>query len=152
LEITTLLQGENGTELTRSATYHVPIGATVGALNLTVSDANGLNVPDFAGLTQSALHTPQELIRVINDFRGSEAAYVRVWRQEPAFTIGGPMPGGDISDPPPSVMLVLGDASNSATTSQAQTLTRGSQLAEIKIPVAGYVVTGAKTIQVEIKE
>jgi hypothetical protein len=152
LQVTTLLQGENGIELTRTATYHVPIGAPVGALNLTVSDANGLNTPDFAGLTQSALHTPEELIHMINDFRGSEAAYVRVWRQEPAFTIGGPLPGGDISDPPPSVMLVLGDVSNSATTSQAQTLTRGSQLAEIKVPVAGFVVNGSRTIQVEVKE
>jgi hypothetical protein len=152
LQITTLLEGENGIELTRTANYHVPVGAPIGALNLTVSDANGLNTPDFAGLTQSALHSPEELINVINDFRGSEAAYVRVWRQEPAFTIGGPLPGGDISDPPPSVMLVMGDASNSATTSQAQTLTRGSQLAEIKVPVAGFVVSGSKTIQVEVKE
>jgi hypothetical protein len=130
----------------------VPVGAPLGPLNLTVSDASGLNTPDFAGLTQSALHSPAEMIRVINDFRGSEAAYVRVWRQQPAFTISAPMPGGDISDPPPSVMLVLADPSNSATTSQAQTLMRGSQLAEIKLPVDGYVVTGSKTIQVEVKE
>jgi hypothetical protein len=151
-DITALLQGENGFELTRTATYHVPIGAPLGALNLTVSDAAALNTPDFAGLTQSLLHSPSELIQVINEFRGSEAAYVRVWRQEPSFTIEGPLPGGDISDPPPSVMLVFADPSNSATTSQAQTTTRGSQLAEIKLPVNDFVVTGAKTIQVEVKE
>ncbi len=152
LEISALLEGENGIELKRTATYHVPIGASLGPLNLTVSDANGLNAPEFAGLTQSSLHSPEQLIRVINEFRGSEAAYVRVWRQEPSFTIGGPLPGGDVSDPPPSVMLILADPSNSATTSQAQTLTRGSQLEEIKLPVNGFVVSGAKTIQVEVKE
>jgi hypothetical protein len=152
VQVTALLEGENGIELTRTATYQVPIGAPLGPLNLTVSDANGLNTPDFAGLTQSALHSPTELIQIINDFRGSEAAYVRVWRQQPSFTISGPMPGGDISDPPPSVMLVLGDPSNSATTSQAQTLTRGSQLAEIKLPVNGFVVSGSRTIQIEVKE
>jgi hypothetical protein len=152
IEITALLEGENGIELTRTATYQVPIGAPLGPLNLTVSDANGLNAPDFAGLTQSSLHSPAELIQTINEFRGSEAAYVRIWRQQPAFTIAGPMPGGDISDPPPSVMLVLADPSNSATTSQAQTLTRGSQLAEMKLPVDGFVVSGARTIQVEVKE
>jgi hypothetical protein len=121
-------------------------------LNLTVSDANGLNTPDFAGLRQSSLHSSAELIGVINDFRGSEAAYVRIWRQQPSFTISGPLPGGDISDPPPSVMLVMADPSNSATTSPAQTLTRGSQVAEIKLPVNGFVVSGSRTIQVEVKE
>jgi hypothetical protein len=152
IQVTALLEGENGIELTRTATYQVPIGAPLGSLNLTVSDANGLNAPDFAGLTQSALHSPAELIQVINDFRGSEAAYVRIWRQQPSFTISGPLPGGEISDPPPSVMLVMADPSNSATTTQAQTLTRGSQLAEIKLPVEGFVVSGSRTIQVEVKE
>jgi hypothetical protein len=152
VQVTALLQGENGIELTRTATYHVPIGAPLGPLNLTVSDASGLNTPDFAGLTQSSLHSATELIDVINDFRGSEAAYVRIWRQEPAFTISGPLPGGDISDPPPSVMLVFADPSNSATTSQVQAVTRGSQVAEFKLPVDGFVVSGSKTIQVEVKE
>jgi hypothetical protein len=152
IQVTALLEGENGIELKRTATYQVPIGAPLGPLNLTVSDANGLNTPDFAGLAQSSLHSPAELIQVINQFRGSEAAYVRVWRQEPSFTISGPLPGGDISDPPPSVMLVLADPSNSATTSQVQTLTRGSQMAEIKLPVDGFVVSGSRTIQVEVKE
>lgn len=152
IQITALLQGENGIELTRTATYQVPIGAPTGALNVTVSDANGLNAPEFAGLSQSQAHSAAELIEVINAFRGSEAAYLRLWRQEPAFTISGPLPGGEITDPPPSVMLVMADPSNSATTSQAQTLTRGSTVAEIKLPVDGFVVTGSKTIQVEVKE
>jgi hypothetical protein len=152
IQVTALLEGENGLELTRTATYQVPVGATLGPLNLTVSDANGLNAPDFAGLAQSSLHSSAQLIQTINQFRGSEAAYVRVWRQEPSFTISGPLPGGDISDPPPSVMLVLADPGNSATTSPAQTLTRGSQVAEIKLPVDGFVVSGSRTIQVEVKE
>lgn len=152
IQVTALLEGDNGVELTRTASYQVPVGATTGPLNLTVSDANGLNTPDFAGLAQSQLHSPTQLIQVINEFRGSEAAYVRVWRQQPSFTISGPLPGGDISDPPPSVMLVLADPSNSATTSQVQTLTRGSQMAEIKLPVDGFVVSGSRTIQVEVKE
>ncbi|MBV8894998.1 MAG: hypothetical protein JO051_00695 [Acidobacteriaceae bacterium] len=152
IQVTALLEGDNGIELTRTATYQLPVGAPIGPLNLTVSDANGLNAPDFAGLAQSQLHSPAQLIQVINEFRGSEAAYVRVWRQQPSFTITGPLPGGDISDPPPSVMLVLGDPSNSATTSPAQTVTRGSQLVEIKLPVDGFVVSGSRTIQVEVKE
>ena len=152
VQVTALLQGENGIELTRTATYQVPVGAPTGPLNLTFSDANTMNAPEFAGLAQSQLHSATEMIDVINKFRGSEAAYLRVWRQAPTFSISGPLPGGEISSPPPSVMLVLADPSNSATTSQALTLTRGSGIAEFKLPVDGFAVTGARTIQVEVKE
>ncbi len=152
VEITALLDGENGAQIARSATYQVPSGAPAGALNFTVSDGNTLNFPEFAGLSQSSLHSSSDLIRTINSFRDSDAVYVRVWRQQPAFTISGPTPSGEISDPPPSVALILGDPSNSATSNAALVLTRGSQIAELTIPTRGYVVTGAKTLQVEIKE
>ncbi len=152
IQITALLQGENGLELTRTATYKIPIGAPAGPLNFTVCDALTLNAPDFAGLAQSSLHTPQELIHMINDFRGSDAAYLRVWRQEPAFSVSGPLPGGEITDPPPSVMLVLADPSASATSNVALTITRGSTVAELKMPIDNYVLTGGKTIQVDVKE
>ncbi len=151
VQITILLEGENGLELTRTATYQIPIGAPLGPLNFTISDAANLNAPDFAGLAQSAFRKPEQLIDVINRFRGSDAAYVRIWRQEPSFTISGPLPGGDLTDPPPSVMLVLADPSASATSNAALTLTRGSEITELKLPVNDYVVTGSRTIQVDIK-
>lgn len=152
VEITAVLQGENGLELTRAATYHVPVGAPAGPLNFTISDANTLNFPDFAGMSPSSLRSPAELVRAINQFRSSDAAYVRVWRQEPAFTVAGPAPGGELTDPPPSIMLILADPSSSVTTNPALTLTRGSGIAELTMPLAGYVMTGAKTVQVEVKE
>jgi hypothetical protein len=152
VEVTIVLDGENGLELTRSATYRVPIGAALGSLNLTVSDANTLNFPDFAGLSQSAARTPADLIGMINAFRSSDAAYIRVWRQQPAFSVAGTRPRGELTDPPPSVMLIMSDPASSAATNAAVTLTRGSGIAELTVPVPGYVVTGAKTIQVEVKE
>lgn len=152
LRITTLLQGENGLEFTRSASYQVPVGAPLGPLNFTFADAATLNAPDFAGLSQTQAQTPQELIQMINAFRSSQAAYLRVWRPEPAFTIAGPAPGGELTDPPPSVMLVLADPSATANSNAALTLTRGSSIAEIKLAIDGYAVMGSKTIQVEIKE
>lgn len=51
VEITALLQGENGVELARSTTFKVPVGAPIGPLNFTVSDAMTLNAPEFAGLS-----------------------------------------------------------------------------------------------------
>jgi hypothetical protein len=152
VQITAVLQGENGLEITRAATYDVPIGAALGPLNFTISDANTLNFPEFAGLSQSAAHSAAELIHMINDFRSSDAAYVRVWRQQPSFTVAGPAPGGELTDPPPSVMLVLADPSDSVTANPAQILTRGSGIAELTMSIPGYAISGAKTLQVEVKQ
>jgi hypothetical protein len=152
VQITTLLQGDNGVSITRTSSFRVPAGMPDGALNFTVSDANTLNFAEFAGMTQSALHSPEELIQTVNKFRDSEAVYIRVWRQQPSFTVGSVLPGGDIEDPPPSVALILADPSSSATSNAASTLTRGSEVAEIGTPLPGYVVSGAKTLQVQVKE
>jgi hypothetical protein len=120
-------------------------------LNLTLSDGNTLNFPDFAGIAQSQFRSAAEMIDVVNRYRDSESLYVRVWRQEPAFNVAGPMPAGDLTDPPPSVALVLADTSSSVS-SGATALTRGSDVAQLKLYLNGYVLTGAKTIQIEIKE
>ncbi|MBV8572502.1 MAG: hypothetical protein JO319_17930, partial [Acidobacteriaceae bacterium] len=87
LQITVVLQGENGQQFTKSASYQVPVGAALGPLNVTVSDANTLNFPDFAGLSQSALQTPEQLIDAINHFRDSNNVYFRLWRQQPTFNV-----------------------------------------------------------------
>jgi len=152
VQVTALLQGENGLEVTRTASYQVPIGAPLGSLDLSIADALSMNSLDFAGLAQSSVHSPRELIQVVNAYRGSDAVYLRVWRQEPSFAIAGTLPGGELTDPPPSAMLILADNSSSATSSAALALSRGSQIAEIKMPVENFAVTGAKTIQVEVKE
>lgn len=151
VQISTLLQGENGVEFTRSATYRVPIGAPAGALNFTISDAATLNFPDFAGLAQSTLQDPRRLIEAIDSYRNSDGLYVRVWRQEPAFNVRGPLPGGELTDPPPSVMLVLADPSASSWATATSTVNRGSEIEQLAVSVSGYVVTGAKTIQIEVK-
>jgi hypothetical protein len=152
VQITALLEGENGLEITRVATYQVPAGAPNGPLNFTVSDANTLNFPDFAGVAASSLRVPERLIEMINSYRASDALYIRVWRQEPSFNVAGQLPGGELPDPPPSVMLILADPSASANSNAALTATHGAEAAHIVIPVDNYVVTGAKTIQVDVKD
>lgn len=152
VRISALFRGDDGREVLEEVTYAVPVGASTGPLNFTVSDANTVNFPEFAGLSPSSFATAEQLIETLNRYRGANAAYVRVWRQEPSFSIAGPLPGGELSDPPPSVMLVLADPSSSAATGASPISTRGSEVTEIKIPLDGYVVTGAKTVQVEVKE
>ena len=151
VQITAVLQGEDGAETVKSIPYQVPVGAPLGLLNLTLSDGNTLNFPDFAGIAQTQFKSSAEMIEAVNRYRDSESLYVRVWRQEPAFNVAGPMPGGELTDPPPSVALVLADTSSSVS-SGATSLARGSDVAQLKLPMNGYVVTGAKTIQIEVKD
>lgn len=152
VEVTVALGGDNGVQITRTVTYQVPVGAPAGAINFTVSDSNTLNFPEYAGMNAASARNSAQLIEMLNKYRGSQAAYVRVWRPEPAFTISGPSPGGELTDPPPSVALILSDPSTSPTSNTTQLQTRGSGIAELIAPVDGYVVSGAKTLQVEVKE
>ena len=79
-------------------------------------------------------------------------AYLRIWRQEPSFSVAGPLAGGDLTDPPPSVMLILANPSTSLSGGSPVAATRGSDIAEFSLPVNGYVISGTKTVQVEVKE
>jgi hypothetical protein len=152
LTITTLLEGENGYETAQSVKYKIPIGAPAGVLNFTIGDATVQNFAEFAGLSQSSLQSADRLIEAINLYHSSEGLYVRVWRPQPAFSVKGPGPGSEMPDPPPSAMLILADPSSSASGSATNAATRGSDVAQLTISVPGYSVTGAKTVQVEIKD
>ena len=78
----------------------------------------------------------------MNRLRANTKAYVRVWRPEPNFQIE----GEDFPDPPPSLALILGASQTAAT--QA----RNSKVAELEISAGDAVITGGKTVQVEVKE
>lgn len=152
VDITVLFEGDDGIRFTRTAAYRVPVGAPLGTLYITVSDADLLNFAEFTGIEQSAAHSPAQLIRLVNQFRGSAAAYVRVWRQEPAFNVSGALPGQELTDPPPSIALILADPSAAAASSAPRAFSLGSSLAEFTLPAGDYAVSGAQTIQVNISE
>jgi hypothetical protein len=150
--ISAQLEGENGYETAQSAKYTIPIGAPEGLLNFTIGDATVQNFSDFAGLSPSSVPTAERLIEAVNLYRSSEGLYVRVWRQQPAFSVRGPAPGSEMPDPPPSAMLILADPSSSASTNTLNVSTRGSEAGQMTIALPGYAVSGAKTVQVEIKD
>jgi hypothetical protein len=64
-----------------------------------------------------------------------------VWRSEPNFQIG----GDDFPDPPASLALIL-------TSSQTGMQTRNAKVAELEIGGTDAVISGMKTVQVEVKE
>ena len=146
LELTVVLAGANGQETSRRIKYRVPIGAEAGTLNFTIADATATNVIEFQSAVATPQRSPNQVLSLLNGLRSNTKAYVRVWRAEPSYTVE----GRDIPDPPPSLAMLL-------TRAQAGTQnlvnTRGAKVAELEVPGApGFVVTGTKTIQVEVKE
>ncbi len=86
-----------------------------------------------------------QLVSFLNGLRGNDKAYVRVWRNEAAYSVQ----GQDLPDPPPSVSMVLAKTQSSLASAA---LWRPSKVAEIELSAGDTVVTGSKTVQVEIKE
>jgi hypothetical protein len=139
------LTGENGVETVRKIDYEVPIGAEPGILYFTVADANTANIADFRQVLTTTPRNPAQIVSTVNNLHPNTKAYVRVWRADPAFQLE----GSDLPDPPASVALILGNSQSSAP---GITQTRNSKIGEMEIDVGDMVITGSKTVQVEVKE
>lgn len=145
VELTVVLSGENGTESVRKTRYDVPIGATPGPLLFTVADANTANLAEYQQLIGVAHKSPAQLISFVNSLRTNTKAYVRISRPEPGYDVM----GQSLPDPPPSLALVLAKSQSALGGSLMPQLSR---IAELVIDAGDVVVTGSKTIQVEVKE
>jgi hypothetical protein len=144
IDLTVSLSGENGVDLQRNVSYKVPIGAPAGALNFTVSDGSSSNILDYQQVLSVLPKSPTQAISFLNTLRPNTNAYVRVWRTDAAFLVQ----GEDLPDPPPSLGLILAKAQ----VAQGTWLQRGSKIDELRIATGDVVVTGSKTVAVEVKE
>jgi hypothetical protein len=144
VELAVTLTGENGVETVKTLRYTVPVGAPAGTLNFTISDATSSNLLDYQQLAATAPKSPTQLVSFLNSLRPNTSAYVRVWRTDPAFQVQ----GQDLPDPPPSVGLIL----NKAQAAQGIWFPRGSKIDELQIQTGNVVVTGSKTVSVDVKE
>jgi hypothetical protein len=144
VDLTVTFTGENGIEMQKSVRYRVPVGAPYGTLNFTVSDATSSNLLDYQQLAASAPKSPTQLVSFLNNLRPNTNGYVRVWRTDPAFQVQ----GQDLPDPPASVGLIL----NKAQAAQGLWFPHGSKIDELQIETGNTVVTGSKTVAVDVKE
>jgi hypothetical protein len=144
IDLTVSFSGENGVELQKSVRYTVPIGAPAGTLNFTVADGSYSNTLDYQQLAAATPKSPTQAIAFLNNLRPNTNAYVRVWRTDPAFLVQ----GDDLPDPPPSLGLILAKAQ----VAQGTWFARGSKIDELRIATGDVVVTGSKTVPVEVKE
>ncbi|HLG95794.1 MAG TPA: SpoIVB peptidase S55 domain-containing protein [Bryobacteraceae bacterium] len=144
IDLTVTLTGENGLEVIKTVHYKVPVGAETGTLNFTVADGNYSNLLDYQQLAATPPKSPTQLVSFLNSLRSNSNAYVRVWRTDPAFLVQ----GSDLPNPPASIGLIL----SRAQAAQGVWVPRGSKIDELQIPTGDVVISGSKTVPVEVTE
>jgi hypothetical protein len=145
VEIGVVFSGENGAETVKKVHYRVPVGAPAGVIYLTVSDASNANLFEFQNVLGVPARSAAQVLTLLNGLRSNTSAYVRVWRADATYS----MEGRDLPNPPASLAAILGRSQPGAS---ALASTRGTKVAEIEIPAGENLVTGSKTIQLEVKE
>jgi hypothetical protein len=145
VDLTVVLVGPNGQERSRTVTYRVPTGALAGPLYFTVADGAATNFTEFRQTLTASPRTPSQLVAFLNSLRDNTKAYVRVWRAEADYDVQ----GQSFPAPPPSVAQIL---ARTQTGLGAAVPSRNSKVAELVVGADGMVVSGSKTVQVEIKE
>lgn len=143
-EISVLLAGDGGKEIVRNILYEVPIGAPTGPLSITASDGPTANATDGRVYSLVQPRPATQVIPLLNSLRGTTKAYVRLWRSDPTYTLE----GKDLPDPPPSVGMIL-----ARLPSAQPTTPRTATVSEFALDVGeDAVISGSKTIQVEVRE
>ena len=145
IDVIVSLNGENGVDIERKATYKVPVGASPGPLYFTAADGNTTNIMEYRNMLVTQPRSIGQLISFLNGLRPNTKAYVRVWRPDPNFQVE----GEDLPNPPASVALLLGKAQAATGASPSM---RNAKVAELELNVGDLVVSGSKTVQVDIKE
>jgi hypothetical protein len=139
VELMTQFEGENGAELTRSLKYTIPPGTAPGTLFFTVADGAQTGLAELKQVINETPHSPEQSISTVERLRPGDKAYVRVWRADPAYEVA----GEELPDPPPSLALVLGST-------QSLSQNRNSKITELVIDAGEVMVTGSKTVQIEV--
>lgn len=144
VEIHAVLLAPDGKEQRRSFRYRIPGGATNGPIYFSATDAASLNMLDYPRFTSLTPRTPDQLMELMGNLRANNRLYLRVWRQEPTYSIQ----GADLPAPPPSAALIL---DRSTDVKGGRTAIQNAALAEYSADMGSYAVSGSKTIKIEVK-
>ncbi len=144
VEIHAVLIDAAGAAVHRLFRYTIPRGAPAGPLYFSVADAASLNMLDLPKLTAIVPRNPAQLVDLVNDIRGNGKLYLRVWRQEPTYSIQ----GADLPAPPPSAALIL---DSSTDVKGGRNAAQNAAIAEMNADLGDYAVSGSRTIRVDVK-
>jgi hypothetical protein len=141
VEIMTQLDGENAVEVSRSLKYTIPMGTAPGTLYFTVADGTQTSLAELRQIIAETPHSPEQSISTVARLRPSDKAYIRIWRADPAYEVA----GEELPDPPPSLALILGSTQNLSQD-------KNSKIGEMIIDPGQMMVTGSRTVKLEVKE
>lgn len=144
IEIHAVLIDAGGAAVQREFRYAIPRGAPAGPLYFSVADAASLNMLDLPKLTAIVPRNPRQLVDLVNEIRGNGKLYLRVWRQEPTYSIQ----GADLPSPPPSAALIL---DSSTDVKGGRNAIQNAEIAGMEVDLGNYAVSGSRTIRVDVK-
>jgi len=139
------LTGENGVDETRTASYRIPLGAQAGPVFFTAADGPQTSLLDLRFALSAQPTNPEQLLGLLERLRDNDKVYVRVWRPETSYPAG----LDELPAPPPSVALIM--AAEMGPSGVALGTMKNSRIAEMVIDSGGRMVSGSKTVQVEVK-
>jgi hypothetical protein len=142
IQLALTLLGARGQERVERIRYRIPEGLAPGTLQITASDAMTANLAANRTLLLSAAKPAAQLIRELNELRSASSAYLRIARAEIAPSSG----GVEFRNPPAGLALLLAKSAPAALLAVS-----GAAIQEIPIPLGPVVVSGSRTIQVEVR-
>jgi hypothetical protein len=142
--LSAFLRAPNGGEHVEKFPIEIPADMPSGILQLTVADGSTLTAVENRALRQS--FTPRDLdqlIRAINNIRKNDRVYVRLQRPEPSVLIR----GEEFSNLPPSFSSVI---TSDRSASSSLTTLRSSNLYEYELPSTPFVISGQRSLAIEV--
>jgi SpoIVB peptidase S55 len=142
--LSAFLRASNGGEHVEKIPLEIPQDVSGGTLQVTVADGSTLTAAENRSLRQS--FTPRnldQLIRAINNLRKNDRVYVRLQRPDPSVIIR----GEEFSSLPPSFSNVI--TSDRSSSSSLSTM-RSSNLFEYELPSTPYVISGQRSLSIEV--
>ncbi len=140
LELQAFARTENGGEYVERVIVEVPSDAPLGELKVLVSDGGLLQASEpRTGITPKSLG---HLVRELNRLRKTDRLYVRLERVGAGVVIN----NEELPNLPPSVLATLG----SERTVGGYTLTRAALIYEKELPPADFVISGQRTLTINV--
>jgi hypothetical protein len=140
IEIQAFARTEGGGEYVERIPVEIPKDAPIGQLQIIVGDGASIQALEpRAGFTPKSL---DQLVRELNKIRKSDRLYVRLARAES----GAVVKNEEMPSLPPSVLATLG----SDRTIGGYSLTRSATIFEKEIAPAEFVISGQRTVTVNV--
>ncbi|MCX6590513.1 MAG: hypothetical protein NTZ56_03220 [Acidobacteria bacterium] len=133
----------DGNERVERLKYLVPAGASPGPLTIAVSDGTTANLAEARSMLSLSPRPATQMLTQLNSLRTNGSAWVRISRPDPVYSMG----GTELPNIPAGLAMLA-----ARSTTQSLLTPQGTRVAEFEIPLGTAVVSGQKSVQIEVKE